>query len=141
MAYTTPTAEDVRARFPGKFEDPGVTDLQIAYALGRATRAVDSSWTEGDYQEGLMLYAASFLTTQGLGVMPAGAAEGLAGIRSVRSGALSIEFAGAQSAAQMDPALNTVYGRQFAALRVVNRGGARVTSPGTFDVDLYPGCP
>lgn len=127
--YQAPTAAHFRARFPGKFD--AVSSGQIVAALSRASRQVDESWTEGDFAEGRMLYAAAFLRAQGLGVAAAGEAEALAGIKSVKSGALSVEFAGASGAGDQDPAFATVYGRQFLALRRANRGGPLVTSTGT----------
>ena len=130
MAYTAPTIEEFRARFPGKFDAPGVTDAQITYALGRAARQVDETWAEDDFKEARMLYAAAFLTAQGLGVAPAGSAEALAGVSSVRSGALSIDFKDAGASASKDPAMNTLYGRLYLDLLRANRSGARVTDTG-----------
>lgn len=128
MPYTAPTVADFRLRFPGRFDSPGVSDDAITYALTRAARQVDESWTEDDFQEAHMLYAAAFLTSQGLGVMPTGSAETMAGIKSVKSGALSVDFGESGAKASTDPVLANQYGRQFAMLRVQNRGGPRVTS-------------
>ena len=132
MAYTLPTIADFRARFP-RFTVEVVADPLVQMALDRGARNVDTTWTEGDYAEAIMLYAAGWLTTQGLGggAEAQAAANGAAGFKVMKSGALTLErFDNAGASAGGDPVLNTADGAAFAALRKQNLGGPRVAGGG-----------
>ena len=110
--------------------DGFLTGIIVSPDLILPNEWVHETWGEDDFAEGRMLYAAAFLTAQGLGVAPAGSAEALAGVSSVRSGALSIDFKDAGASASKDPAMNTLYGRLYLDLLRANRSGARVTDTG-----------
>ncbi|MBO9710568.1 MAG: DUF4054 domain-containing protein [Caulobacter sp.] len=134
MAFLAPTIADFRARFPRATADK-VPDTMVAQALARAARQVDTTWTEGDFAEGQLLYAAAWLTNEGFwpGAEGEAAAAGASGFKVMKSGQLSLERFdnGASSGGgQTDPVLATGYGQEFAALRAQNVGGPRVTSAG-----------
>ena len=133
MAYTVPTAANLKARFPAF---AAVPDQTVTAAIERAQRQVDQSWTEGDYGEGIMLYAAHDMTLDGLGT---GAdaqanAQGLSGFRSIRSGSLSLERASGAGSGDSAGIESTSYGQRFARLRRQNRAGPRaaVSAPETW---------
>ncbi|MBI1682382.1 DUF4054 domain-containing protein [Caulobacter hibisci] len=134
MAYNAPTLEDFRARFP-RATGAVVSDAMVTQALARAARQVDTSWTEGDFAEGQLLYAAAWLTKEGFwpGAEGEAAAAGASGFKVMKSGQLSLERFdnGASSGGQTDPVLATGYGQEFATLRFQNVGGPRVTGAGT----------
>jgi len=133
MAYTLPTIADFRARFP-RFTEPVASDALAQMALDRGARNVDTSWTEGDYAEAIMLYAAGWLTAEGIGsgAEAQAAAAGASGFKTMRSGQLTLErFDNAGgSASPADPVLATSDGLAFAALRRANVGGPRVAGGG-----------
>lgn len=133
MAYVAPTIADFRARFPRATVDK-VPDAMVTQALARAARQVDQTWTEGDFVEGQLLYAAAWLTKEGFwpGAEGEAAAAGASGFKRMKSGALELERFGGDtsSGAQTDPVLATGYGQEFAALRAQNVGGPRVTGAG-----------
>lgn len=57
MAYETPTADDFRTKFP-EFED--LSDTQIDALIVEAMRSVDTTWTEGDYENAILYLAAHY---------------------------------------------------------------------------------
>jgi len=83
------------------------------------------TWTEGDYANGIMLYACHLMTQDGLGVGAPPA--GLAGFRSIKSGALSLERGAAADVSAASLA-STTYGQRFARLLRLNKGGMRVAA-------------
>lgn len=116
MAWTAPTAADLKARFPAF---AAVGDVAVAAALAEAETRVDGSWPDGLRTAGALYYAAHVLTLDGLGDTTE---ADLVGVRSFRSGALSIEMAASGSAS--DGALGaTSYGRRYLDL-VRQRGPA-----------------
>lgn len=143
MAYTAPTISDFRARWTPRFD--AVADPKVQQALDRAATKVDETWTEGDFAEAQLLYAAGWLTTQGLGggAEAEAAGAGAAGFKVMRSGALTLERFDkpAGGASSTDPVLATADGQAFAALRQVNVGGPRVTGGGYPAVGCYGGWP
>lgn len=144
MAYVLPTIADFRARFP-RFTEQVASDALVQMALDRGARNVDETWTEGDYAEGIMLYAAGWLTTQGLGggAEAEAAGAGASGFKVMKSGALTLERfdKAAGGSSSTDPVLATADGQAFAALRQVNVGGPRVTGGGYPAVGCYGGWP
>ncbi len=129
--YTAPTPANLRSRFAPRFN--AVSTEQIASALTRAARMVDESWTEGDFVEGRLLYAAHLLTLDGLGTgaEAQSAAAGTTGFRVIKSGSLSLER-GAQGSGASASGLNaTAFGQQFRQLLALNVGGVRVASGAT----------
>lgn len=128
MAYTVPSVDDFRDRFP-KWTGSVASTSQIARGIARGQRNVDQTWTEGDYAEAILLYAAHWLTLAGVGPDAAAGttqAEAGFGVKKMKTGDHEIEYAGAttlgQAGAIGDYAL-TVYGVQFAQLRRQNFAG------------------
>lgn len=117
MAYTDPTASDLKARFPA-FAD--VADATIEQWIGDAARVVDESWPEASYAPAKMAHAAHMMIE--VGVLTTGAIP--AGVTSFKSGTFSAsvseELAGATGLA------STSYGRQFIVMRAAAFGGPRL---------------
>lgn len=137
MAYTDATAADLKDAFP-RFA--AVADETVEFWLERARRQVDTSWTEDDYAMAQMLLAAHHMTLQGLGTgaEAEAAAAGTGDYQTIRSGSLTLQRFDRGSSAQGTLG-STSYGRQFADLRVTNKGGPRVSPTGTLpDYPLYP---
>lgn len=119
MAYTAPTAADLKSRFPAF---AAVADATINDALADAARMVDETWTEGDFAAARMLYAAHLMTMDGLGKTTEAKLQGFS---KLSIGPLSIER-GTQPGAPGE--LNsTSFGRRFIEMRRRNRGGPLVT--------------
>lgn len=126
MAYTAPTAAELKAAFPA-FD--AVADETVEFWIVRANRSVDTSWTEGDYAFAIMLLACHLMTGAGLGTGTDAeiAAAGLSGVSRLKSGTLDVSFAGdGANSGDASGYGGTAYGRQFAALLKQNRGGPRV---------------
>lgn len=90
MAYTAPTATDLRIRFPAF---AAVSDEVINYWLTDARVIVTETWIEGDRAPGEMELAAHNMASNGYGTS-GGAVAGLAamGVTDFRSGAMSASF-------------------------------------------------
>ncbi len=73
MPYTAPTADQLQAMFPAF---AAVADVTVDLYIVRGNRNVDASWTEGDYQNAIMLAAAHYMVLSGIG---AGAVAGATG--------------------------------------------------------------
>lgn len=112
MPYTAPTVADFHTRFDPAF--PTVTDAQIQLALDRGGRMVDDTWTEGDYQEGYLLFAAHWLSVQGIGAASAGVAN-LGGFSEIRSGQLTLKRSSGAEIGGWDGSQlgSTMYGRMY----------------------------
>lgn len=117
MAYSTPTAAELKARFPA-FNAVG--EPAITSAIGEAERITDAGWPDADRTLGVMLYAAHVLTLDGLGT---GTEAQLAGFKRLKIGSLELE-ASASIAAGSGPLYQTGYGRRFAELLRRVRGPA-----------------
>jgi hypothetical protein len=109
MAYTAPTASDLRTRFPAF---AAIGDVPVTAALAEAETRVDASWPDALRTAGALYYAAHILTLDGLGTSTEAQ---LAGFRRLRIGSLELESASAGAAAA-DLLLQTSYGRRFADL-------------------------
>lgn len=141
MAYTAPTAADLKTRFP-RFAD--VADAIVDAALAEAARFVDESWTEGDFKLARMLYAAHTMTLDGLGTgyEAEAAASGSTGFTRIKSG--SLELSRPDAAAMAVGFDQTTYGQRFKALLRANKGGAivaradAVSTGSGVDAFLYP---
>ena len=136
MAYSEPTATELKAAFPAF---SGVPDDTVAYWIDRSASSVDESWTEADYPMAKMLLAAHEMVLNGLGTGTEAqiAASGLTGVKSMRSGSLSLDFGDSASVSATGGFAATSYGRRFAELLKRNRGGALVTPTGTIDQAPY----
>ena len=114
MAYTLPTAVDLKARHTA-FAD--VDDAVVADALAEAATMVGESWfTERAYRTGAMLYACHQLTLWGFGggMEAQIAAKGALTLRSVSDGAVSVTRSGSAEGGSLDL---SGYGQQFRDLR------------------------
>lgn len=128
MPYTAPTAAQLKAKYPAF---AAVPDATVDLYLVDAGRAVDTTWTEGDYATAIMLYACHLMVQAGLGAgsQAQAAANGLLGYKRIKSGQLDLERAtkadgGAGSVP--DEYAGTTYGQQYWYLLKKNRGGPRV---------------
>jgi hypothetical protein len=119
MAYTAPTAADLKSRFPAF---AAVADDTITAALNDAARMVDETWTEADFAPARMLYAAHVMTLDGVGKTTEAQLQGFS---KLSIGPLSLERA--TQDAQPGELKSTSFGRSFIELRRRNRGGPRVT--------------
>lgn len=141
MSHTAPTVAQFKARFGAVFLT--VDDATVLAAITRGLRMVDTTWTDGDYTEGAMLYAAHWLTLSGIGASAdAGNNSGDAsGFSEIRSGQLTLKRKSAADQGGNDGTLDgsTVYGRQYLALMRLNRGGhAGVAVFGAVDLPAWP---
>jgi hypothetical protein len=124
--YTPPTAANLVALYPEFATVPATT---IESYLARAARSVDTSWTEGDFGYGRMALAAHLMTINGIGstAEAASVVDGSGQFRSMGIGSLRLErFDPARSSSVSANFASTRYGREFARLLRVNRGGPRV---------------
>lgn len=117
MAYSTPTAADLKERFPAF---SAVADAAITGAIGEAERLTDASWPDDDRTLAVLLYAAHVLTLDGLGT---GTEAQLAGFKRLKIGSLELE-ASAPASAVAGSLGQTGYGRRFAELARRLRGPA-----------------
>lgn len=122
--YVAPTPANLIALYP-EFAD--VSPITIQANLDKAARAVDESWTEGDFGAGRMAFAAHFMAMSGLGSSPEAMAvkSGLAGFKSMASGSVKLERS--DKAANASSFAATSYGQEYRRLLFVNKGGPRVT--------------
>lgn len=126
--YAKPAAAHLVMRYPAFAAVPAST---IQYWLTDAERAVDQSWTEGDYAAALMALAAHNMTLAGLGADAAALANIPAGLNRMKSGSLELGFTDAAANARAGGELtSTRYGQEYRALLLRNRGGPRVTGTG-----------
>jgi hypothetical protein len=125
MAYTAPTAADLKDRYP---EFASVGTGTIDDALQEAALFVDDSWPDqGTFTLGRLLYAAHILAASGLG--DAQAASGHAGLilKSEKSGDTQFEYAAVGgSSTSRDDLLSTSYGKRFRRIQRALKGGARL---------------
>jgi hypothetical protein len=119
MAFTDPTAATLKEDFP---EFTSYDDPTIDRAISVAKRMVDQSWTEGDYTRAIELYACHLLTNGDLAV----ATSGTGGVIASESlGPVSVSYQSGSQQADASGLSATVYGKEFALLLRLNRGGAR----------------
>ncbi|PZR88360.1 MAG: DUF4054 domain-containing protein [Stutzerimonas stutzeri] len=117
MAYSTPTADDLKERFPAF---SAVADAATDGAIGEAEHLTDASWPDDDRTLAVLLYAAHVLTLDGLGT---GTEAQLAGFKRLKIGSLELE-ASAVASVTAGPLGQTGYGRRFAELARRLRGPA-----------------
>lgn len=130
MAFTAPTAADLRVRFPAF---AAVGDAEIDEALADAASMVDDTWSsQADFTAGRMLYAAHILTLDGhgTGAEKEMAKEGALQFDRIKSGALELSRRGPPAGTSAAEALAlTTYGRRFAEILRRNAGGPIVGVP------------
>lgn len=122
MAYVVPTPADLQKRFP---VFAGVDNDVVQTAITEATRRVDVSWTEGDYNLALMLLAAHYLILDGQGTGQESQAflNGAGEFKSMSSGSLSLTRFDRPLEGYTSPYDATSYGRRFRELLRMNKGG------------------
>lgn len=122
MAWTPPTPEEFKIRFPGF---ASVADPTIQAFLDEATGDVGESWIEKDRTPGVLNLAAHLLATQG------GVQEGLGGgvavtgaLKRRRVDDVEVEFAGVQSTGSTSSRLagyrTTAFGQRYLELMARN---------------------
>lgn len=117
MAYTVPTAADLKARYPAF---AAVGEPVVDQALLEASNRVDDSWSEKDYPTAIMLYAAHLLALDGLGTS---VEVQLAGFKRVKAGSLELERSDKDGAIGAGSILSTSYGQRYSELLELNFGG------------------
>jgi hypothetical protein len=118
VAYTEPTAADLKARFPAF---AAVADATIDSWLTATEMPVDQSWPEATYGPAKMAWAAHMMAETGV---LAGGGAIPAGVTSFKSGTFSATVSDKlASATGYD---STVYGRQFKAMQRAAFGGPRL---------------
>lgn len=120
MPYVAPTPEEFLASYP-EFQD--LADQLIIDALARGGRNVDTTWFEDDYQTGLKLYAAHWLTL-GTNAADTGGASGE--IASETLGRISVSYVKSDGTGGGSGIGGTAYGQQYMQLLSQNRSGPRV---------------
>jgi hypothetical protein len=130
MAFTPPTAADLKARFP-IFEAEDVDTIN--FALSEAELMVDDSWnSQADFTLGRMLYAGHILTLEGYGTGAEAklGATGAFGFQTIQSGKLRLTRR--SDGAATDPVLqSTMFGQRFRDLLKRNRCGPLVANVST----------
>jgi len=116
MAYTEPTIEDLKARFPAFASVPGPTLTMI---LNEAIATVGEEWLERDRAPAQLYYAAHLLASEGATDGGQSAVSGP--IKRDRVGDVETEFAGmsAEGAGTMGFG-STAYGRAYLRLLRLN---------------------
>lgn len=128
MAYTLPTVQSVRDRFP-EFTVEKVGDSRVQMFLDEAARYVDQSWLEADYAPAIRFLAAHMMAQEGVlapaGTIPGAIASGP--ITAFSLGDASVTYASPQgggSGGEFRSGLQlTAYGRRFLVLLNNNSGG------------------
>lgn len=133
MAYTVPTDEDLRLRYPAF---AAVDEDVIDHWITDAQRIVTTSWIEADYAPAIMAHAAWRLALAGHGTA-GGAVGDLAamGVAGFQSASMSVSFdRGSVTAVARGGYEANRYGVEFQAMLRRNRGGPLLAA-------AYPGCP
>jgi hypothetical protein len=138
MAYTVPTAADLKVRYPAF---AAVSDDTIAIHLADAsTQAVDTSWSEGSYTPAIAAFAAHKMALLGIGEHGEAAGYARAGVTRIRSGNFDASFSerrvGQASSGKLDA---TPYGQEYQTLLRREKGGPRIVAPAASVP--YPWCP
>jgi hypothetical protein len=114
MAYLFPSVTDFRTKFQ-EFVD--LTDDQINALLNEASRSVDTTWTEGDYKNGI-LYLAAHLQQSSVDAL-AVAEGGQISSESI-GGVFSVSYATPSSGAFASGLDATIYGARYKNLLKLN---------------------
>lgn len=109
-----------------------VAPTLVDYWVDRAAAVV----TWGD-EHAQMLLACHYMTLNGLGTGTAAelAASGLSGVKSLKSGTLTVDFGDGAASGGKGDFNSTSYGRQFYPLLLARVAGARVTPSGVLDFE------
>lgn len=124
MAWTAPTAAELKIRFPGF---AAVDDAVVQAALDEAAFYVDETWiSESQFKTGRMLYAAHVLTLDKQGAGLESRLAGLSGFSSVTLGPMQISGGGKSGSEAFGSLSSTSYGVRFLALLRMNSPGVAV---------------
>lgn len=129
MAYDKPTRDELIVMFP---EFTNVPVATVNEYIDMAARNVDTSWFEEDYKRGIILLACHLMALVGLGSGPdsVGNASNMSIYQTVKSGTLTLVRSARSSSNSGWGFDSTRYGRMFAMLLRLNKGGPRVTNLG-----------
>lgn len=122
MAYTAPTAADLKARYSAF---AAVADDTVEYWLTDARTVVTSAWIEDDRAKAEMALAAHNMALDGLGGSAAGG--DLAGVTDFKSASFSVSFDAETVRAAADGTYEaTRYGKEYKCYLRRSMGGARL---------------
>lgn len=125
MAYSQPTASDLKRRFPSF---ASVADATVEYWLADARLIVTDAWFDNDRAPAEMTLAAHNMAMNGIGVA-GGAVGDLAamGVTSFKSASMSVGFDSATIGRSSAGGYRaTKYGQQFLPYLARNVGGPRL---------------
>jgi Protein of unknown function (DUF4054) len=127
MSYIFPTVDDFRAKFP-EFAD--LDDAYIQVLLDDAGRAVDQTWTEGDYTNAILFLAAHYHELDLMASAGSDApAEGVPAGQTITAehiGPISVTYGKANGGASSSTGAHassldsTVYGQRYQDLLIKN---------------------
>lgn len=127
MPYETPSAADLKARYPA-FD--AVADATVETWIANALLFVDEGWAEADYQPAILAHAAHNMTLLGLG-STTGTGAIPAGVTRFKSGAVDVTVSDTLASIQARGGYaSSVYGREFQAFLRRNFGGPLVVAAG-----------
>lgn len=119
MAYTAPTAAEVKARFP---EFAAVADATVTAIIEEAGSYVDQTWIEADYKLAQMLWTAHTLIIEGNGSGVQAQLSQLGAFSRIKSGDLEVQqgtrSGAGEGGAGADSYERTTYGQRFSELRL-----------------------
>ncbi len=125
MAYTAPTPDDLKQRYPAF---ASVSDVTIQYWLTDSLRSVGETWIEGDRAVAEMALAAHNMSRKGVAGIVGSIAQIPVGVSSFKSGSMDVSFnADAVKAQVAGGYASTEYGLEFEELQRRSFAGPRVT--------------
>lgn len=131
MPYEALTPERFRTLKP---EFQSLPDTEIQPRIDLASRFVDETWLENDYEPAWAAMTCHLLTLDGLGTSTEAeiAASGGSKLTSLKSGTLSLTFASGQSSGDdfKDWLNESTCGRFYLTLLRLNKGGPRLLTGG-----------
>lgn len=131
MPYVKITVAQFKAAKP-QFE--AVPDDLVQTYIDVASRFVDESWTEGDFQNAMIAMTCHLLTIDGYGDTAEAEIQAQGGSRltSLKSGTLSLTFSQSQSSGDefKDWLSQTACGRFYATLLMLNKRGPILLTAG-----------
>lgn len=116
MAFTAPTAADVKARFP---EFTAVADATIDAVLAE-TGFIDERWIENDRRPAIMYYVAHTLVVSGQGSSASAKLQSVGDFTRIKSGDLEVSRSAgsaANSSSSDGTYFQTNYGKLYLELR------------------------
>lgn len=134
MAYATPTTTDFRMRYPAFADATATPDATVTWWLNYVNgKDVDQSWGSANGPEGHMAAAAGRMLRAGVKVAGSDMAGFAAsGVTTFRSGSFQASFS--EDAVKLAVSADwqtSSYGADYLAALYKEKGGTRVTLPGT----------